>query len=58
MLKFYFPNTIKSEINKEEGVDGHLNPKTENAVISFHKSRGISTYGHVGPITWSYLFNK
>lgn len=40
------------------GVDGNFGPKTESAVISFQKSRGISTDGHVGPTTWSYLFNK
>ncbi|MCL2499459.1 MAG: N-acetylmuramoyl-L-alanine amidase [Defluviitaleaceae bacterium] len=44
--------------NPRLATDGRFGPLTEAAVIAFQRSRGLSSDGAVGPITWSSLFSQ
>jgi hypothetical protein len=49
---------LKDKFGHNIAVDGIFGPNTANAVKAFQTSRGISSDGIVGPITWRHLVSK
>ena len=55
ILKYKYKYDLGNYGPNGDGVDGSFGLSTQNAVIAFQKSRGLSQDGVVGPLTWDAL---